>query len=58
MSLEVHIDWQGETHHVGNLFSAERGTSVSFEYAPEWVRRIGSFAIDPTLLPLQQCGTA
>lgn len=54
MSLEVHIDWQGETHHVGNLFSAERGTSVSFEYAPEWVRRIGSFAIDPTLLPLQQ----
>lgn len=54
MSLEVHIDWQGETHLVGNLFSAERGTSVSFEYAPEWVRRIGSFAIDPTLLPLQQ----
>lgn len=54
MSVEVHIDWQGETHLVGNLFSAERGTSVSFEYAPEWVRRIGSFAIDPTLLPLQQ----
>jgi serine/threonine-protein kinase HipA len=53
MSLEVHIDWQGETHWVGNLFPAERGTTVSFEYSPDWLRRPGSFAIDPTSLPLR-----
>lgn len=54
MSIEVHIDWQGETHLVGNLFPAERGTTVSFEYSPHWLRRPGSFAIDPTSLPLRQ----
>lgn len=53
MSIEVHIDWQGETHLVGRLFSAERGTTVSFEYSPDWLRRQGSFAIDPTSLPLR-----
>ena len=54
MSLEVHIDWQGETHLVGRLHAAERGSSVSFEYAPEWLQRDDAFAIDPTSLPLQR----
>jgi len=54
MSLEVHIDWQGQTHLVGRLHAAERGASVSFEYAPEWLRRDNAFAIDPTSLPLQR----
>ena len=54
MSLEVHIDWQGQTHLVGRLHAAERGSSVSFEYAPEWLQRDGAFAIDPTSLPLQR----
>lgn len=54
MSLEVHIDWQGQTHLVGRLHAAERGTSVSFEYATEWLQRDGTFAIDPTSLPLQR----
>jgi serine/threonine-protein kinase HipA len=53
MSIEVHINWQGETHLVGNLFPAERGTTVSFEYSSQWLRRVGSFAIDPTSLPLR-----
>lgn len=54
MSIEVHIDWQGGTHLVGNLFPAERGATVSFEYSPQWLRRPESFAIDPTSLPLRQ----
>ena len=53
MSLEVHIDWQGDTHLVGHLFPAARGTTVSFEYSSLWLRRQGSFAIDPTSLPLR-----
>ena len=54
MSLEVHIDWQGEARLVGRLHAAERGSSVSFEYAPEWLQRDDAFAIDPTSLPLQR----
>jgi serine/threonine-protein kinase HipA len=54
MSIEVHIDWQGQTHFVGRLHDAERGSSVSFEYASEWLQRDGAFAIDPTSLPLQR----
>lgn len=53
MSIEVHIDWRGDTHHVGNLFPAERGTTVSFEYSPQWMRQAGSFAIDQTSLTLR-----
>lgn len=53
MSWEVHIDWQGQTTLVGRLHAADRGPSVSFEYAPEWLKRADAFAIDPTLLPLQ-----
>jgi serine/threonine-protein kinase HipA len=54
MSLEVHIDWQGQTHLVGRLHPAEPGPSISFEYAPEWLQRADAFAIDPTSLPLHR----
>ena len=54
MSLEVHIDWQGQTHLVGRLHAADRGASVSFQYATEWLQRDSAFAIDPTSLPLQR----
>lgn len=54
MSLEVHIDWRGQTYLVGRLDTAERGHSVSFEYASEWLQRDGAFPIDPTSLPLQR----
>jgi len=54
MSLEVHIDWQEQTHFVGHLHTADRGSSVSFEYATGWLQRDGAFAIDPTSLPLQR----
>src|SRR5258708_3926591 len=54
MSLEVHIDWQRQTHLVGRLHAAERGPAVSFEYAPEWLQRADAFAIDPTSLPLHR----
>jgi len=54
MSLEVHLDWQGQNHLVGRLHAAERGASVSFEYASEWLQRGGAFPIDPTSLPLQR----
>src|SRR5437899_28663 len=54
MSVEVHLDWQGQTHFVGRLHAAERGTSVSFEYALDWLGRADAFAIDPTSLPLQR----
>lgn len=53
MSIEVHIDWEDETHHIGRLHTADRSTAVSFEYATEWLRRSGAFAIDPTSLPLR-----
>jgi len=52
MSIEVHIDWQGNSRLVGRLHTAERNTSVSFEYSPDWLRREDAFAIDPTSLPL------
>jgi len=52
MSLEVHIDWRGQSHLVGRLHAAERGALVSFEYEMEWLQRHGAFAIDPTSLPL------
>jgi hypothetical protein len=39
MSIEVHIDWKGQTCFVGRLHAAERASSVSFEYATEWLQR-------------------
>ncbi|MBX7121281.1 MAG: type II toxin-antitoxin system HipA family toxin [Opitutaceae bacterium] len=52
MSIEVHSDWQGATHLVGRLHTAERSAAVTFEYAREWLARAGTFPIDPTSLPL------
>ena len=53
MSVEIHIEWQGETHRVGRLHTAERNPAVSFEYASQWLSRADAFAIDPTSLPLR-----
>lgn len=53
MSIEVHIDWQSETHRVGLLRKAARGATVTFEYDPTWLSRSQAFAIDPTSLPLR-----
>jgi serine/threonine-protein kinase HipA len=53
MSVEVHIEWRGETHLVGRLHTAEHSPTVSFTYALEWLGRAGNFAIDPTSLPLR-----
>jgi serine/threonine-protein kinase HipA len=53
MSWEVHIEWQGQTLLVGRLHAAGRGPAVSFEYAPEWLKRADAFPIDPASLPLQ-----
>ncbi len=52
MSIEVHIDWQGTTHLVGRLHTAERSPATTFEYAREWLGRAYAFSIDPTSLPL------
>ena len=53
MSWEVYIEWRGQSCLVGRLHAAERGPNVSFEYAPDWLKRPGAFAVDPTSLPLQ-----
>lgn len=52
MSIEVHLDWQGETYLLGRLHAAERSPAVTFDYAREWLGRADSFSIDPTGLPL------
>ena len=54
MSVEVHIEWEGKTHFIGRLHTAERSPSVSFEYAPEWLGRFregGRFARTPAPRP-------
>ena len=48
----MHIDWLGATHLVGRLQTTKRSAAVTFEYACEWLARIGAFSIDPTGLPL------
>lgn len=53
MTIEVHLDWQGQTLLVGRLHAAGRSTAVAFEYVPEWLDRPWAFAIDPTSLPLR-----
>jgi serine/threonine-protein kinase HipA len=52
MSIEIHIDWDGKTHLVGHLHGSMRSAAVSFVYAPVWLNRADTFAIDPTSLPL------
>jgi serine/threonine-protein kinase HipA len=56
MSIEVHIDWAGETRFVGLLYPAGRSAAVSFEYASAWLARPDTFSIDPTSLPLRPGG--
>lgn len=53
MSVEVHIDWQGQTHLAGRLHPAQRSTAVTFTYADSWLARPEAFSIDPTALPLR-----
>ena len=53
MSVEVHLDWQGRPVLVGRLYPAAQGAVMTFEYDREWLARPGSFAIDPTSLPLR-----
>jgi serine/threonine-protein kinase HipA len=53
MSVEVHIDWLGQTHFVGRLHPAPRSAAVMFVYADSWLARADAFAIDPTSLPLR-----
>ena len=53
MNVEVHIEWEGETHLVGRLHTPDRRTAVSFEYTAEYLGRAGAFALDPTSLPLR-----
>jgi serine/threonine-protein kinase HipA len=53
MSVEVHIEWEGETHFAGRLYTTAHNPAVSFEYRPEWLSRADAFAIDPTSLPLR-----
>lgn len=53
MSVEVHIEWAGETHLVGRIHTAQRSPAMTFEYVPEWLGRADAFAIDPTSLPLR-----
>jgi len=53
MSVEVHIEWAGETRLVGRIHTAPRSPAVTFEYVPEWLGRADTFAIDPTSLPLR-----
>lgn len=53
MSIEVHIDWRGQTLLVGRLYPADRGAAVSFQYDRGWLARADVFSIDPTGLPRQ-----
>jgi serine/threonine-protein kinase HipA len=54
MTIEVHIDWLGETLYLGRLRLSERGATTSFEYDAGWLADPGAFAIDPVSLPLQR----
>jgi len=54
MSVELHLDWKGETSFLGRLHPADRSASISFEYASEWLQRDEAFSVDPTSLPLQR----
>lgn len=53
MTIEVYIDWKKEVLLVGRLHTSDRNLATSFEYAPEWIQRADTFAIDPTSLPLR-----
>lgn len=52
-TLDVLIDWQGETLCVGRLWTRSRGNkeTSSFEYTDSWRAHATAFALDP-MLPL------
>ncbi len=52
MTVEVHVEWNGEIRRAGSLHPAGRGPAVTFVYADEWLRAPDAFALDPTNLPL------
>jgi serine/threonine-protein kinase HipA len=54
-TIEIYIDHGGDTHLVGlcRYVAKHRGQSSVFEYANEWLKHPGAFAIDPENLPLQ-----
>jgi serine/threonine-protein kinase HipA len=54
MTIEVHIDWLGETFFVGRLRLSDRGATTSFEYDSGWLSDPRTFAIDPVSLPLRR----
>lgn len=54
MTTEVHIDWKRAVLRIGRLYTSERSSATSFEYASEWLERSDAFAIDPISLPLQR----
>lgn len=53
-TIEVHIDYGGETRLVGHCRYATRVRNKSsvFEYADEWLSYSEAFALDPANLPL------
>ena len=52
MTVQVYVDRTNEPLFVGRLYVHDRGPSVTFEYADEWLKRNPNFSIDPVLLPL------
>lgn len=55
-TIEIHIDKAVGTAMVGRLrhIGRRHGRSSVFEYADEWLRDTGAFAIDPENLPLRE----
>ena len=54
-TIEVYIDYAGQTHWVGRCRHVTRrrqSQSCSFEYADEWLDNPKAFALDPANLPL------
>lgn len=52
-TLDVYIDWQGKTIHIGRLWARSKGSKETsrFEYMDEWRAHPRTFALDP-MLPL------
>jgi len=39
MKTEVHLDWVGDTHHLGMLYSLPNKEAVTFEYSESWLSK-------------------
>lgn len=55
-TIEIYIDYAGETHVVGRCryVAKNRGQSSLFEYADEWLDYSEAFALDPANLSLEE----